>query len=162
EYYANASAPGTLFDLLPGAVVFVDEPSAIEAEQDRWWERVAQRHETSGVGKLAAPEDIFLAPEAFSAQIANLPGGSLEQLGLLRIATAEDALGLAAPEVPDTPLIELSTQSTTRFHGSVPGMVEEVRKLTAAGQRVVFAAPNTGEMERLADIFTEYQVPFRL
>ncbi len=26
----------------------------------------------------------------------------------------------------------------------------------------MFAAPNTGEMERLADIFTEYQVPFRL
>ncbi len=41
-------------------------------------------------------------------------------------------------------------------------MVEEVRKLTAAGERVIFAAPNTGEMERLADIFTEYQVPFRL
>ena len=41
-------------------------------------------------------------------------------------------------------------------------MVEEVKKLTAQGQRVMFAAPNTGEMERLADIFTEYQVPFRL
>jgi transcription-repair coupling factor (superfamily II helicase) len=41
-------------------------------------------------------------------------------------------------------------------------MVEEVRKLTAAGERVIFVAPNTGEMERLADIFTEYQVPFRL
>ena len=36
-------------------------------------------------------------------------------------------------------------------------MVEEVKKLTAQGQRVIFAAPNTGEMERLADIFTEYQ-----
>src|SRR5439155_14211646 len=27
---------------------------------------------------------------------------------------------------------------------------------------VIFAASNTGEMERLADIFTEYQVPFRM
>src|SRR5689334_20625985 len=41
-------------------------------------------------------------------------------------------------------------------------MVEEVRKLSAAGERVIFAAPTTGEMERLADIFTEYQVSFRL
>ena len=35
-------------------------------------------------------------------------------------------------------------------------------KLTGEGRRVIFAAPNTGEMERLADIFTEYQVPFRM
>ncbi len=80
----------------------------------------------------------------------------------MRIAGAENALGITEPQVPDAPLIEFSTQPTTRFHGSVPGMVEEVRKLTAANQRVVFAAPNTGEMERLADIFTEYQIPFRL
>ncbi|HMF91485.1 MAG TPA: transcription-repair coupling factor [Candidatus Angelobacter sp.] len=162
EYYANAGAESTLFDLLPNAVVFSDEPAAIEAEQERWWERVGQRHEMSGVGRLATPEDIFLTPERWNEIVAKLPGGSLEQLGLLRIAQAENALGLAEPQVPDAPLIEFSSQTTVRFHGSVPGMVEEVRKLTAAGQRVVFAAPSTGEMERLADIFTEYQVPFRL
>jgi transcription-repair coupling factor (superfamily II helicase) len=162
EYYANAGAEHTLFDLLPQAVVFRDEPSAIEAEQERWWERVIQRHDMSGVGKLASPEDIFLSPKQWNATVAKLPGGSLEQLGLLRMAQAENALGLAEPQAPDAPLIEFSTQPTARFHGSVPGMMEEVRKLTAARQRVVFAAPNTGEMERLADIFTEYQVPFRL
>ena len=62
---------------------------------------------------------------------------------------------------PDHP-IEFASQPTTRFHGSVPAMVEEVKKLTSEGRRVMFAAPNTGEMERLADIFTEYQVPFRM
>jgi transcription-repair coupling factor (superfamily II helicase) len=162
EYYANAGAPNTLFDLLPGASVFLDEPSAIEAERDRWWERVGQRHETSGVGKLATGEDIFLPPEDWDERIGTLPGGSLEQLGLLRIAHAENELGLAEPEVPSGHLIEFKTQPAVRFHGSVPGMVEEVRKLTATGQRVIFAAANTGDMERLADIFTEYQVPFRL
>ncbi|HEX7286908.1 MAG TPA: DEAD/DEAH box helicase, partial [Candidatus Angelobacter sp.] len=162
EYYANAGAPGTLFDLLPNAVVFVDEPSAITAEQDRWWEKVRQRHEQSLVGKLATPEDIFLPPEQWNALTTQKPGGDLEQLGLLRIAQAENALGLTETPQIGASLIEFSSQPTTRFHGSVPGMVEEVRKLTAAGQRVVFAAPNTGEMERLADIFTEYQVPFRL
>src|SRR5262249_47352612 len=53
EYYANAGAESTVFDLLPTAAVFVDEPSAIEAQHDHWWERVEQRHEMSGVGKLA-------------------------------------------------------------------------------------------------------------
>jgi transcription-repair coupling factor (superfamily II helicase) len=162
EYYANAGAPNTLFDLLPNALVTLDEPSAIEAEQDRWWEKVRQRHEQSLVGKLATPEDIFLPPEQWNQVVAQKPGASLEQLGLLRIAQAENKLGLTEnPEAADG-LIEFTSQPTVRFHGSVPGMVEEVRKLTAEGRRVIFAAPNTGEMERLADIFTEYQVPFRL
>jgi len=162
EFYAHAGAANTLFDLLPTAVIFLDEPSAIRAEQDRWWERVAQRHQLSGVGKLASPEDIYLPPQRWDQLIAKLPGGSMEQLGLLRIAEAENKLGLAEPQVPDAPLIEFSTRPTSRFHGSVAAMVEEVKKLTAGGQRVIFAAPNTGEVERLADIFTEYQVPFRI
>ena len=143
-------------------MVFLDEPTAIDAEQEHWWEKVVQRHEQSLVGKLATPEDIYLAPEEWNAVVARLPGGSLEHLNILRIARAEEELGLADPQVPDRSLIEFAAHSTSRFHGSVPAMVEEVKKLTAQGQRVMFAAPNTGEMERLADIFTEYQVPFRL
>src|SRR5215510_11821009 len=66
------------------------------------------------------------------------------------------------PITRSSDLIEILSQPSMRFHGSIPAMVEEVNKLTAEGRRVIFAAPNTGEMERLADIFTEYQVPFRL
>jgi transcription-repair coupling factor (superfamily II helicase) len=163
EFYAHASAENTLFDLLPNAVVFLDEPTAIESELDQWWPRVQQRHETSGVGKLAVPEDIYLPPEPWNELTARQPGGTLEQLGLLRIAEAENRLGLTdEPVLPDGHLIEFSTQPTIRFHGSVPALVEEVKKLTAGGRRVIFAAPNIGEMERLGDIFTEYQMPFRL
>ena len=41
-------------------------------------------------------------------------------------------------------------------------MLEQVQKFITEGKNVVFAAPNTGEVERLADIFTEYNVSFRL
>jgi len=78
EFYANAGAEGTLFDLLPNAVVFMDEPTAIEAEQEHWWEKVVQRHEQSLVGKPATPEDIYLPPDEWNALFARLPGGSLE------------------------------------------------------------------------------------
>ena len=101
EFYANAGAESTLFDLLPNAVVFMDEPTAIEAEQEHWWEKVVQRHEQSLVGKLATPEDIYLPPDEWNALIARLPGGSLEHLNVLRIARAEEELGLADPQVPD-------------------------------------------------------------
>src|SRR6204780_4657092 len=41
-------------------------------------------------------------------------------------------------------------------------MLEEVQKLNADGKRVLFAVPNIGEVERLADVFTEYNVSFKL
>jgi len=97
EFYANAGAANTIFDLMPKAVVFVNEPSAVEAEHEHWWERVVQRHEQSLVGKLATPEDIYLPPEQWSQSVDRLTGGSLEHLGLLRIAEAEEAVGLVDP-----------------------------------------------------------------
>ena len=30
---------------------------------DRWWNKVEQRHERSGIGSLIRPEDIYLRPE---------------------------------------------------------------------------------------------------
>src|SRR5256886_8437056 len=41
-------------------------------------------------------------------------------------------------------------------------MLEEVKKHLVANRRVLVAAPNTGELERLADICSEYGVSFRL
>src|SRR5256886_8646363 len=49
-----------------------------------------------------------------------------------------------------------------RFHGSVSAMLEEVQKQIVGRNRVLVAAPNTGELERLADICSEYGVSFRL
>src|SRR6185437_5439535 len=53
-------------------------------------------------------------------------------------------------------------QPAPRFHGSVPALLEEVKKQIADGKRVLIAVPNIGEVERLADIFSEYAVSFRL
>src|SRR5262249_5834216 len=77
-----------------------------------------------------------------------IPGDTEEEIGA--------AVGSHGQEIVEA--IEIPSQPSMRFHGSIPAMVEEVNKLTAEGKRVIFAAPNTGEMERLADIFTEYQV----
>jgi transcription-repair coupling factor (superfamily II helicase) len=41
-------------------------------------------------------------------------------------------------------------------------MLEEVKKQLAQGRRVLVASPNTGDLERLADVFSEYGVSFRL
>jgi transcription-repair coupling factor (superfamily II helicase) len=150
ELYAPlAGADRNLFDLLPRAAVIVDEPSPVKAETDHWWDRVSEMHERSGVGALARPEDLYFPPDKWREKLSALPGAQMEQLGITSSAEGGEE-------------IQFVSQPTTRFHGSVPAMAEEIMKLTAENKHVIFCAANTGEVERLAGIFTEYGVPFRL
>ncbi len=149
EFYAPVARESrSLFELLPQAVVLTDEPDLLKQELDRTWMRIEEAHERSGVGNLVRPNDLYFPPEDWWRALATLPGADLEHLGIARDQPTE--------------LVQFPTQPTPRFHGSVPAMLQSVQKLIAEGKGVVFAAPNTGEIERLADIFTEYNVSFRL
>jgi transcription-repair coupling factor (superfamily II helicase) len=48
------------------------------------------------------------------------------------------------------------------FHGNIQVAVAEARTLVEAGNKVAFFASATGEVERLADIFNEYAIPYQL
>ena len=151
EFYAPvAGSDRSVFDLLPRAAVLLDEPDLLRAEFDRFWTRVEEAHERSGVGNLVRPADLYLPPDDWWKKVASLTGADVEHLG---ITTSEE-------DADST--ITFLTQPTPRFHGAVPSMLEEVQKLTTQGNQVLFSVPNTGEVERLADIFTEYNVSFRL
>jgi transcription-repair coupling factor (superfamily II helicase) len=108
-------------------------------------------HERSGVGNLVRPEDLYLAPDDWWQKVGALSGADVEHLGITRSgeAGAETAVAFLSQPAP-------------RFHGAVPAMLEEVKKFTAEGKQVLLAVPNTGEVERLADVFTEYNVSYRL
>ena len=150
EFYAPvAGADRTVFDLLPNAAVLLDEPELLRSEFDRFWTRVEEAHERSGVGNLVRPSDLYLPPEGWWQKIAALTGADLEHLGITRGDDSDSTVAFL-------------TQPTPRFHGAVPAMLEEVQKLTAGGNQVLFSVPNTGEVERLADIFTEYNVSYKL
>jgi transcription-repair coupling factor (superfamily II helicase) len=149
EFYAPvAGSDRTVFDLLPRAAVLLDEPDLLRSEFDRFWTRVEEAHERSGVGNLVRPNDLYLPPEGWWEKIGGLPGSDLEHLGITQSADDNSS--------------SILTQPTPRFHGAVPAMLDEVKKLTASGNQVLFSVPNTGEVERLADIFTEYNTSFRL
>ena len=147
-YSAVAGADSTIFDLIPGASVLLDEPDLLREEFDRFWSRVEEAHERSGVGNLVRPEDLYVSPDDWWQKTAALPGAEVEHLGITRDLNEE--------------AISLLTQPSPRFHGAVPAMLEQVQKLNADGKRVLFAVPNIGEVERLADVFTEYNVSFKL
>jgi transcription-repair coupling factor (superfamily II helicase) len=150
EFYTPvAGADSSIFDLIPRAAVLLDETDQLKQEFDRFWTRVADVHERSGVGNLVRPEDLYLPPDDWWQKTSALPGANIEHLGITR-------------SLDDPSEVSFLTQPSPRFHGAVPAMLEEVQKLNSDGKRVLFAVPNTGEVERLADVFTEYNVSFRL
>src|SRR6202790_386266 len=150
EFYAPvAGADRAIFDLLPHAAVILDEPDLLRTEFDRFWSRVEEAHERSGVGNLVRPTDLYIPPDDWWKKVASLAGADVEHLGITRSEDTDTA-------------VNFLTQPTPRFHGAVPTMLEGVQKLTGDGNQVLFSVPNTGEVERLADIFTEYNVSFRL
>jgi transcription-repair coupling factor (superfamily II helicase) len=150
EFYAPvAGADRTVFDLFPHAAIILDEPDLLRSEFDRFWSRVEDAHERSGVGNLVRPSDLYIPPNDWWKKVASLTGADVEHLGITRSEDADSS-------------VTFLTQPAPRFHGAVPRMLEEVKKLTGEGNQVLFSVPNTGEVERLADIFTEYNVSFRL
>jgi transcription-repair coupling factor (superfamily II helicase) len=149
EFYAPvAGADRTVFDLMPRAAILADEPDILRNEFDQVWTRTEEAHERSGVGKLVQPADLYLPPEQWWEKLSGLPGADVEHLEVTRPGRAES--------------VNFHSQPAQRFHGSVTAMLEEAKKQVAEQNRVLIAVPNIGEVERLADVFSENSVSFRL
>ena len=85
EFYAPvAGANHTVFDLLPRALVLTDELEVLKAEFDHVWSRIEQAHESSGVGNLVRPADLYLSPEEWWQKLSSLPGADVEHLEIER------------------------------------------------------------------------------
>jgi transcription-repair coupling factor (superfamily II helicase) len=153
EFFSTvAGADKTLLELFPRSALFVEEPAMIKNQTDRWWNKVEQRHDRSGIGSLIEPHDIYMRPELLLAQLASHPGLDVDQLGVVDVLEEDETLGE----------IEIASRPTLRFHGSIPAFVEQVRTLMQQETRMLLAAPNQGEVERLASLLREYEVPYRL
>ena len=151
-FSAVAGADKSLLTLVPKCVLFVDEPGMVRNQIDRWWNKVEQRHDRSGIGSLIGPEDIYLRPEVLQAALESHMGLDLDQLGVVDVLDEDTTLGE----------IELNTRPTARFHGSIPALTEQLRTLISTETRIVLAAPNQGDVERMATVLREYQIPYRL
>src|SRR6202522_2005008 len=151
-FSAVAGAEKSLLSLLPKSALFIEEPAMVRNQLDRWWNKVEQRHERTAIGSLILPEDIYLRPEVLQASLGAHMGLDLDQLGVVDVLDEDSTLGE----------IELNTRPTLRFHGSIPALTEQLKNLIAAKSRIVLAAPHQGDVERLATVLREYQIPYRL
>jgi len=155
EFYAAvAGANSSLLELMGGkARVFVEEPAMVENQGERWWTKVEQRHDRAGIGSLVKPGDLYLSPWELQDKVRGYAGCELDQLGAVDIIDADRS---------DASEIEFATRPTMRFHGSIPAFIDELKALMKNEARVLIAAPNQGEVERLAGLLQEYGVAYRL
>ncbi len=148
-----AGADHTLFDLFPKVHVFQEEPAMIRNQADRWWNKVEQRHDRSGIGSLITPGDIYLSPAELLGKISALPGLDMDQLG---------AVDVLDEDVNPMDEVTFSSRPTLRFHGSIPAFLQQIKSLAEQQTRMLLVAPNHGEVERLASLLREYGQPYRL
>ena len=155
EFFAAVSGANfTLLDLLgASARILVEEPAMVKNQGERWWNKVEQRHERSGIGSLVRPEDIYISPWDLDGRLRAFAGIELDQLGAIDVLDADRS---------DLSEVDFATRPTQRFHGSIPALVEAINTLIQQDARVLIAAPNQGEVERLAGLLQEYHVPYRL
>jgi len=153
EFFSTiAGADGTIFDLFPRCQVFVEEPAMIKNQLERWWNKVEQRHERSGIGSLILPGDVYLAPERLQMTLAAKPGLDIDQLGAVDVLDEDLTLGEVA----------FASRPTLRFHGSIPALIEQLKTLMEQSVHMLLTVPNQGEVERLANLLREYGLPYRL
>ncbi|HTU61684.1 MAG TPA: DEAD/DEAH box helicase, partial [Polyangiales bacterium] len=155
EFYAPvAGARSTLLDLMgQNTRIFVEEPAMVLNQGERWWNKVEQRHERAGIGSLVRAEDLYLSPWELEDRVRAFPGCELDQLGAVDVLESTRS---------DASEIEFATRPTLRFHGSIPTFIDELKKLMESEARVLVAAPNQGELERLAGLLQDYGVPYRI
>jgi transcription-repair coupling factor (superfamily II helicase) len=159
EFFAPvAGANLTLLDLLSASSpasprAFIDEPAMVKNQGERWWNKVEQRHDRSGIGNLIRPEDIYLSPWDLDDRLHRFSGIELDQLGAVDILDADRS---------DLSEVDFATRPTMRFHGSIPALIDALNSLIKQEARILLTAPNQGEVERLAGLLQEYQLPYRL
>ncbi len=155
EFYAPvAGAKSSLLELMgPHTRVFVEEPAMVQNQGERWWNKVEQRHDRAGIGSLVRPEDLYLSPWTLQDRIRGYSGCELDQLGAVDVLDSDRS---------DASEVEFATRPTMRFHGSIPAFIDELKASMQNEARVLIAAPNQGEVERLAGLLHEYGVAYRL
>jgi transcription-repair coupling factor (superfamily II helicase) len=122
-------------------IVLLDEPELTSAAAERFWLRLE-----------AAPE------------YAHVEAAMIGWEPFLEVARAHDLIETRLIEigVEDENSFHIATRPSLAFHGNLQFAIREAKTLIEGGSRIAFFAPTAGELERIADVFTEYSVPWQI
>lgn len=133
---AERSRTGSVLSLMEKPILLWDEPDQIRAAAERLWARMEEED-----------KELFFAWEELEAEAGRATQVRLQQLDL-----ATDGAGA----------LRIPTRPSMVFHGNIAVAIAEARTLVESGARIAFFATSAGEVERLADVFTEYRLPYQL
>jgi transcription-repair coupling factor (superfamily II helicase) len=136
-----------LFDLAADPLIVEDEPALLESAVEKYRASLQESFEDAEDPLAEPPSRYIFSEEEWKLALQLSPRLGLEHLGVT---------------IGDAPQRNLQTQPTTRYHGNVAAFMAEVRSRIAAGEQVMVSAASTGELERLADICHEYELPYRM
>jgi len=128
-------------------IVFLDEPAAMLETARQFLADATETYERHGHANSPAPDHFFWREESWQSALADVSQIRLEELAL---------------ESVDAKSFSVSSRPSSRFHGDVVACVGAIKSQLAAGGTVFLSAASTGELERLADISREYEVPYVL
>ena len=149
-----------VFDLMENPLVVISEPEAVRHELERWWRRLRQRSATAEPG-APAPESIFWTPEEFAVRLTAAAPIELRELAVQEVDLGAEAMEIAGSVRAEVPSVVFSSRPVVRPTGTLADLMQDYRAQLQGGERLLFLGANPGEVERLADLFTEYRLPFQ-
>ena len=138
----------SLFDLAPEAVLVLDEPEQTRGAAARLWKRLDLEDRTIS----CPPESLLFRWEEIEGKL-----GSHRQIELRELD-----LDSGGSDQPSHARFHIPTRPSLSFRGNLQVAIAEARTLAESGAKAVFFAATSGEVERLADVFNEYGVPYQL
>ena len=142
---AVRSRPHSVMDLMPNLLLAIDEPAQVQAAAEKLWQRL-----TDSETCFFPPERAYFRYEEWASAAKLRSSLLLEELDLV-VQSEGNRLG-----------IPIATRPGFRFHGHVPQAIEEAKRLREQEYTTVVFAANAGELERMADVFEEYDCPFEI
>jgi transcription-repair coupling factor (superfamily II helicase) len=133
-----------LFDLAPGAPLLLDEPASLDETRSTLLRR-AEEESRDFAPAAVGPAVYYLTEAEWVRLVENRQRLRLEHLAV------EGKSGAV-----------LETQPTVRYHGNVAAFLAEVRGRVQAGEDVMVSSATFGDMERLAELCRDYELPYRL
>ncbi len=133
----------SILDFFEKPLVLIDEPEMTKSAAERFQGRLE-----------SSPGSAWIKPAA----------NAMEWDEFLELAKTRDVIETRQLDlgVPDGAGFHISTRPSMTFHGNLQVAIREAKTLIEAGTRLAFFAPTTGDIERMADVFSEYSVPYQI
>jgi len=162
--------PKSLLALFQEPLLVWDEPVEGRVQLQKTLEgwQAAYEEVRDTVPARPRPEELFLTEAEFLKSLEGTPVISLKELA---VASGRGGPWPAAPPAPEDTGTEgqspplpnqfaLPTQPAPRFHGAIKAMIEDITQRCARHETIIFVTPSAGKLDRLREIFTEYEIPF--